>query len=156
MTKKIYYIKEGRRYIPVSEYDSDLMSSFPKGTHIIMCYPGGQSTRYGIDPAFAPMIAAGRYAEDVIRTAIHLQSEAKPKEYPITKRQRAAWKEMKEAFGDEFFSIQFSSIHDLAEAGVRAMEEEAEKLMKTPSVKEAYDHFMFLAKLAYDENKDSS
>jgi hypothetical protein len=156
MTKKVYYIKEGRKYIPVAEYDSDLMMSFPKGTHIVMCYPGGQSTRYGIDPAYAPMIAAGRLAEDVIRTAIHLQSEAKPKEYPITERQRAAWQEMKAAFGDEFFSLQFASTHDLAEAGVNAMVEEAEKLMKTPSVKEAYDHFMFLAKLAYDENKNSS
>jgi hypothetical protein len=156
MTKKIYYIKEGRKYIPVSEYDSDLMSSFPKGTHIVMCYPGGQSTRYGIDPSFAPMIAAGRYAEDAIRYAIYKESEAKPKERPITKRQRAAWEEMKAAFGDEFFSLTFSSTHDLAEAGVNAMQEEADKLLKHEAVKQAYDHFMFVAKLAYDENKTSS
>jgi hypothetical protein len=152
MTKKIYYVKESGRYIPVSEYDSDLMSSFPKGTHIVMCYPGGQSCRYGIDPAFAPMIAAGRYAEDAIRYAIHKQSEATPKEQPITKRQKAAWEEMKAAFGDEFYSIQFSSTHDLAEAGVNAMLEEADKLMKHEAVKQAYDHFMFVAKLAHDEN----
>lgn len=156
MTKKIYYIKEGRKYIPVSEYDQDLMSSFPKGTHIVMCYPGGQSTRYGIDPAFAPMIAAGRYAEEAIRTAIHFQSEATPKERPITKRQKAAWEEMKAAFGDEFFSIQFASTHDLAEAGVSAMQKEADKLLQHAAVKQAYDHFMFVAKLAYDENKASS
>jgi len=156
MTKKVYYIKEGRRYIPVSEYDSDLMSSFPKGTHIVMSYPGGQSTRYGINPAFAPMIAAGRYAEDAVRYAIHKQSEATPKERPITKRQKAAWEEMKAAFGDEFYSIQFSSTHDLAEAGVNAMLEEADKLMQHEAVKQAYDHFMFVAKLAYDENKTSS
>jgi hypothetical protein len=156
MTKRIYYIKEGRRYIPVSEYDSDLMSSFPKGNHIVMCYPGGQSCRYGIDPAFAPMIAAGRYAEDAIRTAIHKQSEAQPKERPITKRQRAAWEEMKAAFGDEFFSIQLSSTYDLAHAGVAAMQEEADKLMKHEAVKQAYDHFMFVAKLTHDENKASS
>jgi hypothetical protein len=154
--KKLYYIKEGRKYIPVSEYDSDLMSSFPKGTHIIMCYPGGQSTRYSIDPSFAPMIAAGRYAEDAIRYAIHKQSEAMPKERPITKKQKAAWEEMKAAFGDELYSIQFSSTHDLAEAGVSAMLEEADKLMKHEAVKQAYDHFMFVAKLAYDENKASS
>jgi len=156
MTKKLYYIKEGRKYIPVAEYDQDLMSSFPKGTHIVMCYPGGQSTRYGINPAFAPMIAAGRYAEDAIRTAIHKQSEATPKQQPITKRQKAAWEEMKSAFGNEFFSIQFSSTHDLAEAGIKAMQEEADKLMKHKAVKQAYDHFMFVAKLAHDENKASS
>jgi hypothetical protein len=148
--KKLYYIKEGRRYIPVSEYDSDLMSSFPKGTHIIMCYPGGQSTRYGIDPAFAPMIAAGRYAEDAIQTAIYKQSEATPKERPITKRQKAAWEEMKSAFGDEFYSIQFSSTHDLAEAGIKAMQEEADKLMKHAAVKQAYEQFLLVCKLSQE------
>lgn len=148
--KKLYYIKEGRRYIPVSEYDSDLMDSFPKGTHIIMCYPGGQSRRYSIDPAFAPMIAAGRYAEDAVRTAIHKQSEATPKQRPITKRQKAAWEEMKAAFGDEFYSIQFSSTHDLAEAGIKAMQEEADKLMKYEAVKQAYEQFLLVCKLTQE------
>ena len=153
--KKVFYVKEGRRYVPVSEYDSDLLDSFPKGTHIVMCYPGGKSTRYGIDPAYAPMIAAGRVAEDAICNAMHKESEAKPKEYPITERQRKAWEEMKAAFGDEFFSLRFPSIRDLAEAGVNAMQAEADKLLAHPSVKEAYDHFMFMAKLVQDENKQN-
>lgn len=148
--KKIYYEKVGRKYVPVAEYDSDLMGSFPKGTHIIMCYPGGQSSRYGIDPAFAPMIAAGRYAEDAIRTAIHKQSEATPKQRPITKRQKAAWEEMKAAFGDEFYSIQFSSTHELAEAGVKVMQEEADKLMKHDAVKQAYEQFLLVYKLTQE------
>ena len=152
--KKLYYIKEGRRYVPVAEYDQDLMSSFPKGTHIVMSYPGGQSTRYGIDPAYAPMIAAGRYAEDAICNALYKQSEAKPKQQPITERQRQAWEELKKAFGDELFSLQFSSIRDLAEVGVNAMQAEADKLLQHESVKQAYDHFMFVAKLVYDENQN--
>ena len=155
MTKKVYYEKVGRRYVPVSEYDYDLMSSFPKGNHIVMCQPGGQSTRYGIDPAFAPMIAAGLYAEDAICTAIHFQSIAKTKKRPVTKRQKAAWEEMNAAFGDEFYSIQFPSTRELAEAGVKAMQAEADKLMQNPAVKQAYDHFMFVAKLAYDENQNT-
>jgi hypothetical protein len=145
--KRLYYIKEGRRYKPVAEYDSDLMDSFPKGTHIVMCYPGGQSRRYGIDPAYAPMIAAGRVAEDAIARAIHAESEARPKERPITKRQRAAWEEMKAAFGDEFFSLTFSSTRDLAEAGVKAMMEEQEKLLKNPTVRKAYEKFLLVAEL---------
>lgn len=153
MTKKIYYEKQGRRYVPVSEYDSDFMSSFPKGNHIVMCYPGGQSTRYNINPAYAPMIAAGRVAEDAICTAMYKESEARPKERPITPRQRDAWEEMKAAFGDEFFSLTFSSCRDLTEVGVNAMQAEADKLLEHPSVREAYEHFLFVAKLAADENK---
>lgn len=150
--KKLYYIKQGRRYVPVAEYDSDLMEAFPKGTHVVMCYPGGRSTRFGIDPAYAPMIAAGRYAEDAICQAIRDESEARPKQVPITERQRAAWQEMKAAFGDEFYSIEFASTRDLAEAGVRAMQEEADKLLKHEAVKQAYDHFMLVCALAKKEH----
>ena len=152
--KKLYYVKEGRKYIPVSEYDSDLLDSFPKGTHIVMCYPGGKSTRYGIDPAYAPMIAAGRLAEDAICKAIHDASEARPKERPITERQRTAWEEMKVAFGDEFFSLEFASIRDLAETGVKAMQAEADKLMQHESVRQAYEQFLLVAKLCADKDMD--
>ena len=112
-----------------------------------MVYPGGSTHRFGIDPALAPMIAAGRVAEDAISQAIHAMSEARPKERPITKRQRAAWEEMKAAFGDEFFSLTFSSTRDLAETGVRAMQEEANKLLTNPAVKLAYDHFLMVCEL---------
>lgn len=152
--KKLFYIKEGRKYVPVSEYDDELMMAFPKGTHIVMCYPGGQSTRYKIDPALGPMIAAGRYAEDAICEAMYKESEARPKERPITERQRAAWEEMKAAFGDEFFSLTFSSTHDLAEAGIKAMQAEAEWLMTHPAVVDAYEKFMLTCKLIKNENRN--
>lgn len=154
--KKLYYVKQGRRYIPVSEYDDDLLSSFPKGAHLVMSYPGGQSRRYGIDPAYAPMIAAGRVAEDAIRKAIFEMSEARPKERPITPQQRKAWEEMKRVFGDELFSLTFSSTHDLAEAGVKAMQEEAMKLMQHPAVRDAYEQFQLVCKLTMEKQNGNS
>jgi len=39
--KKIYYEKQVRRYIPDLKYDSNLLDSFTKGTHLVMAYPGG-------------------------------------------------------------------------------------------------------------------
>lgn len=154
--KKLFYIKEGRKYVPVSEYDDELMMAFPKGTHIVMCYPGGQSTRYKIDPALGPMIAAGRYAEDAICEAMYKESEARPKERPITERQRAAWEEMKAAFGDEFFSLTFSSTRDLAEAGVNAMQKEADAFMKHPAVVDAWEKFMLTCKLIKENDHGNS
>ncbi len=150
--KKVYYIKQGRRYVPVAEYDQDLMSSFPKGAHIVMSYPGGQSTRYNINPDYAAMIAAGRIAEDAIAKAIYAESEARPKQRPITKRQKAAWEEMKAAFGDELFSLNFSSARDLAEVGVRAMQAEADKLMQHEGVRKSYDNFILMCQLVKDQN----
>ena len=113
--------KRGRRYVPVSEYDSNLTDALPKGNHLIMSYPGGATTRYNVDPAYAPMIAAGRVAEDEIRKALHKASEMRPARTPITPGQQRAWKKLAKEFGDELCTLQQGSIHDIAEAGVRAM-----------------------------------
>lgn len=145
--KKVYYEKVGRRYIPVSEYDSEYLDSFSKGTHIVMCYPGGQSRRYNIDPAFAPMIAAGRYAEDAIGTAIIKASELRPTKTPITPKQKKAWQALADAFGDDLCTLNGISVRDCTQAGVDAMQEEAEKMLTVPAVRAAYDEFMLIYKL---------
>ena len=151
--KKIFYEKVGRKYVPVSEYDNNLLDSFPKGDHLVSVYPGGSSRRYKIDPALAPMIAAGRYAEDAICKAINKASELKPANTPITVKQKAAWEALAEAFGEELATLHGPSIRDIAEAGVQAMQEEAEKMLSNPAVRKAYERFLMVVELA-KENKN--
>lgn len=153
MAKTIFYRKVGRRYVPASEYDLELMDSVPKGNHVIMCYPGGQSMRYNIDPALAPMIAAGRYAEQAMLDAMHRIGEARPKRQVLTQDQRRAWQTMKKAFGDDMFSYSYASNRDIAEAGIKAMIAEAEKLMTHPAVKDQYEKFLVTCELARSELK---
>lgn len=43
-------MKDGRRYVPVSEYDSDIMEGYPEGAHLIVCHPGSTIRRYNVDP----------------------------------------------------------------------------------------------------------
>ena len=150
--KKIYYEKKGRRYVPVSEYDSDLIDSFFKGTHIVMCYPGGQSRRYNIDPNHAAMIAAGRVAIDTMVRAMYVASELKPKQTPITSGQKKAWAKLAKEFNDELCALSTGSAYEIAEAGVKAMQEEADKLMSNPSVKKAYEHFQLVCELTREHN----
>jgi hypothetical protein len=145
--KKLFYEKVGRRYRPVYEYDNELLDAFPKGTHIVMCYPGGQSRRYSIDANYAAMIAAGRVAEDEICRAIIKAAELRPKKTPLTERQRQAWQELKEAFGDDLFSLNGASTRDIAEAGVQAMQTEADKLMQNDAVRQAYEQFQLVCAL---------
>lgn len=149
--KKIYYEKVGRKYVPVMEYDSDIMDALPKGTHLIMSYPGGTSRRYNIDPNYAAMIAAGRVAEDAVCRAISKASELRPKNTPITPEQKAAWEALALAFGDELCTLHGLSVHDCAEAGVKAMQAEADLLLTNPAVKRAWDHFMFIATLSKEQ-----
>jgi hypothetical protein len=156
MQETIFYIKKGRRYVPHSTYSSEFCDSFPKGTHLVQSYPGGSSRRFNIDPAYAPMIAAGRVAEDAMCRAIQKASEMKPKSTPITEGQRKAWKKLANEFGDELATLHVNSAHDIAEAGLKAMMEEADKLLENPTVRKAYERFLFVAELTkeHHERKD--
>lgn len=149
--KKIYYEKVGRRYVPVAEYDGDFMDSFHKGNHLVMVYPGGTSRRYNVDPALAPMIAAGRIAEDAVCRAMNKASEMRPAKTPITPAQQRAWKKLAKEFGDELCTLHGASTHDIAEAGVIAMQAEADKLMQHQSVRLAYEQFMLVCKLTKEK-----
>ena len=147
MVKKIFYEKVGRRYKPVAEYDDELLDSFPKGNHLVMCYPGGMSRVFNINPNHAALIAASRVAEDAMCRALNKASEMRPARTPITSAQQRAWKKLAKEFGDELCTLNGASVHDIAEAGVRALQAEADKLLTNPAVKEAYDQFLFVCAL---------
>jgi len=153
-TKTIFYKKVGRRYEPVAEYDQEYLDSFPKGTHLVMCYPGGQSRRFNIDPNYAALIAAGRVAEDAISralmeaTELRLPKEIRERATPMSQEQQAAWNHLVEVFGEDARRLEWASIRECAEAGVRAMQEEAEKLMENESVRKAWDHFQLVCALS--------
>jgi hypothetical protein len=153
--KKIYYEKVGRRYKPVAEYDSTYMDSFPKGNHLVMCYPGGSSRRFNIEPNYAAMIAAGRVAEDVISKAVVKASEMRPHKKPITEKQRKAWENLAKAFGDERYYVEIPSAREIAEEGVKAMMAEAEQLLQNPSVRRAFERFQLVCQLTQDHTVDS-
>jgi len=144
---KIYYEKRGRRYVPVAEYNDQWMDSFTKGTHLVMVYPGGTSRRYNIDPNYAAMIAAGRVAGDAICRAIHEASELRPQKTPITPGQKAAWEKLAQEFGDELATLQIDCALDIAEAGVKAMQAEADRLMQHEAVRKAYEQFQLVCEL---------
>lgn len=151
--KKIYYVKEGRRYKPVAEYDNDLMDSFHKGTHLVMVYPGGVSRRFNIDPNYAAMIAAGRVAEDAVCRAMMDASELRPARTPITPGQKKAWEKLAKEMGDELCTLHGASVRDCAEAGIQAMQAEADKLMQHEAVRQAYEQFLLVCKLTKKQHE---
>ena len=153
MTETVFYVKKGRRYVPHSTYSAEFCDSFPKGTHLVDVYPGGSSRRFNIDPAYAPMIAAGRVAEDAMCRAISAASELRPRQTPLTEGQRRAWRRLAKEFGDELATLNINSARDIAEAGIQAQMAEAEKLLENPTVRKAYERFLFVAELAKEHEK---
>jgi hypothetical protein len=147
----IFYVKRGRRYIPHSTYSSEFCDSFPKGTHLVQSYPGGSLRRFNIDPAYAPMIAAGRVAEEKISEAIMKANELRPQTNPITPAAQQAWMKLKKELGDEAMLTR-GSAREAAEMAVKAMADEADKLLSNPAVRKAYEKFLFVAELTKEHH----
>jgi hypothetical protein len=100
------------------------------------------------------MIAAGRVAEDAMCKAIQKASELKPRQTPITEGQRKAWNKLAQEFGDELATLNINSARDIAEAGLKALQQEAETLMKHEGVRKAYDHFLLMCELVKEKTND--
>lgn len=152
--KKVFYEKVGRRYIPVKEYNTEWLDSFRKGAHLIICYPGGKSVRHNIDPNYAAMIAAGRTAEDAMCQAMVKASELKPSKQPITLEQKLAWENLAKAFGQDMYTLNGTSVNDVVQAGIAAMQEEASKLLSNPAVKESYEQFLLMCELTKENHNE--
>jgi hypothetical protein len=150
--KRIFYEKVGRRYKPVHEYDSDLLNGLPKGSHLLMVHPGGSSTHYNVNPNYVALIAAGRVAEDAICKAISKASELRPAQTPITPGQQEAWIKLSKEFGEDLCMLNGNSPRDIAEAGLKAMQVEADKLLTNPAVKKAYEHFQLVCELTKEQS----
>jgi hypothetical protein len=147
--KTLYYKKEGRKYIPVSEYDSDMMDAVPLNSSILVqTYKGGQSRRYSVDPALAPMVAACMVFERDITTLLAKASEFKPKEMPITQAQRDAWTNMQNEFGGRLCTLEGPSMSMVAENLLKVMNDRALEMMKNEATKQAYEHFLTIAALS--------
>lgn len=156
--KTIFYKKEGRKYVPVSEYDQELLDGFPKGNHLVMVYPGGSSRRFNVEPATVPMLAAGRVAEDAISKALVKAGEIRMQrgQVPLTPGQKAAWEKLVEEFGDSAKQLEWPSAREVAEEGVKALQKEADMLLSNEAVRKAYEHFILMCKLTKEEKNDQS
>lgn len=154
--KKLYYEKRGRRYYPVSEYDSEYLDSFPKGNHLVMVYPGGSSRRYNIDPNYAGMIAAGRVALDRISESIRQSTELRPLNREMTLQDHERWIAFLKTMPDDMrFMMTHGSAREAAEAGIKAISDEWDSLMTNPAVRKAYEKFLMICELAKDDKSNS-
>lgn len=148
--KKIFYEKVGRRYVPVQEYDDRLLDAYPKGAHLVMSYPGGQSRVYNVEPNYAALIAASRVALDSMTKAIADASQMHRDQHEntcLTNEQHAAWEHFVKVMGERGRYVHYKSTHDIAQAGIQALQAEADRIMQNPAASEAYEHFLFITKL---------
>lgn len=150
------YRKQGRRYVPVAQYDPENLDSLPEGSHLIICKPGSRMRKFHVDPNHAALIAAARTVQDAMCDAIVQASALRSRSKNLTSRQKAAWGKFLEVMGPDAHGVYYDSAHDVVAAGVKALTEEAERLMENEAVRRAYDQFLLMCKLAssqVDKNK---
>lgn len=150
--KKTFYVKQGRRYVPVQEYDSDIMDAMPYGTHLTVVRQNGQSRRYDVDPAVAPFAAAAVALEQELTQVIQNACAAQPERKPLTEEQRAAWEHFRNTMGDELGMIRYPSMADVARDILNVIQEEVEKQMTNPTVKYLYEQFVTTLKLSKESS----
>lgn len=157
MTKEVFYKKEGRKYVPVSEYDFEFSNSFPKGTHLILhMEPGATSYYYNIDPALAPMTAAAKYGINELSTAIMEETHIRNATKTITEEQAQAWNDFIKVMGNASYMLEYPSARECAEKAMKKLEIETEKMLKVPAVRKAYEQFLLVYKLTKDEMNEPS
>jgi hypothetical protein len=71
----------------------------------------------------------------------------RPQKTPITEGQRKAWKKLAKEFGDDLATLQIDSARDIADAGLKAMQQEVDVLLQNPSVRKAYERFQLICEL---------
>jgi hypothetical protein len=155
------YKKVGRRYIAVAEYSPEMTERLPYGSHLLTVDKGTTAIKFNIDPALAPLVAAGcTLSEDMMAAMIGKKDDIYPPHdrKPRTKKQNAAWEKLKSAWND-FDKVMKSessipliqgSMLDVIEHGVKMLELETHKMLEVPAVKHAYDQFMMVYKLTKD------
>lgn len=153
---KTYYTKVGRRYIPVAEYDSDAMNSFPYGAHVVVTKPGSTLRYFKVEAEYAAMIAAGMVAQDSISQVICNKLSARPSQQPVTDEQKAAWQALARAFGKDILPLEYPSVRDATAAGVQAMVDEVKHLMKHDGVRQAFEHFVLMCELTKKHQDEKS
>jgi len=154
MAKEIFYRRVGRRYEPVSAYDSAHMDSLPQGCHLVIIDKGWHSRRHNINPNRAALAAAAVCMEGRLARIIQQATEIRPEKEPLTDEQRLAWKRLAESFDQDNIMLAWPSARQAAEEILAELMADAERLMANPMVKQAYDEFVATCRLTVDSDQD--
>jgi hypothetical protein len=155
MDTTTFYVRRGRRYYPVSQWDPELDRAMPFGDHLVSVRENSETRRHCIEPALAPMIAAGLLAEEAMSRAIHNAMELRPQSQPLTPRQRELLRELTDSMNGADARWSRASAQDAARAGVEAMIEEAQRIMQSAAAQRAYRDFLLVVELTRKEKSSN-
>jgi hypothetical protein len=151
---EIYYKKVGRKYVPISVYDHNVLVSLPKGHHLVIVDDGFKSTYRNVTPDIVPVIAAAKIFEKNITSKLLEKSQSRTFSPELTPEQRKAWDVYYELIKDSNTISYGSPYSEIARSVTQILEDKTVEMMKNPAVKNAYDEFMVICKLALENEQN--
>lgn len=151
---EIYYKKVGKKYVPISVYDHNVLGSLPKGHHLVIVDDNFKSTYHNVTPDIVPLIAATKIFEKIITSKLLEKSQQRTFSPELTSEQRKAWDayyELVKNSNNVSFGLSYSEI---ARSVTQILENKTAEMMKNPAVKNAYDEFMVICKLALENEQN--
>jgi len=98
--KETFYVKRGRKYVPVREYDNNLMCSVAEGVYVVVVSPGATSWKVAVQPERIPVIAAIQEHRDEIADKIMEVTKAEFTNKKPTKKEILAWEAYCDVLGN--------------------------------------------------------
>lgn len=120
--QEIYYKKVGRRYIPVSIYDSDISSAFPQGSHLVIVDGSWTVYRRDVTPEHASVLAVVHEVREEMLKAVQEASEMRAGR--LSGKPSKADEEMKEYILKHHpqFAAHWLSASQVVDAAVKVLE----------------------------------
>ena len=144
-----YFTKDPKteEYTPVKMgfFNTGLLG---EGSYLLQVRKNGSSLTAEVSPDAAPMVAAAIHAKDKVVEVVHQASAARPSRNACSPEEIEAWEVFKSK--TTYHAIEYPSAQAIADAAMFSLMDEAEKLLKYPAVREAYDQFIMLCKLTQD------
>lgn len=95
------YVKRGRRYHPVGEYDNEALDMLPYGSHLVAVFPGKRIVTYQVNPDHAGLLTALQEHEKTLVSAIQTASARHIEHRSGSARERRAIKAYQDIMGPD-------------------------------------------------------
>lgn len=113
-----YYIKKGRRYVPVRE--SETGGAMPLGDYIVRVLPGCTTWTRVETPARPELLVAIEEAREAMITAMREANVFRPEQEPLTPKELEAYKAFFKAMGGPVV-FRGASMYDIIDAGIKVL-----------------------------------
>lgn len=139
--KTTFYKKQGRRYVPVSEYDSEVRDAWPKGSHVVVSQPGHTVYKYSINPDYASVIVAALLSKDKMVDTMINKSIGIDSTTALTESEIDIAKQYKQLLINRGI-IFLPSYNDIVQAGIDVLIDNAVEHSTNPTVRHSYEQFI--------------